>query len=190
MSFFEPLPAAPEPVGPYGPTWAPPAWDRPSEAVLPAIVPVNALLGKGEQAALILQSLRVYPTGVALEIIVMRNPRHRLEHEPIGLMRHDLWPRIGVQFADGRRAGERPMFGPMGVPKDEDGYPTEPVLTGRGGGGGGTEYHMNLWLFPLPPVGPFRVFAQWQGIGLAETSVELDGGAIREAAASAVTVWD
>jgi hypothetical protein len=157
---------------------------------MPAILPVNAVLGKGQKAALVLPSLRVYPTGVVLEVVVMRNPREELEHEPMGFVRHDLWPRIGVQFADGRRAGERPVFGPMGVPKDDDGLPTEPMLMHRGGGGGGAEYHMNVWLYPLPPAGPFHVFAQWEVIGLDETSVELDGAAIREAAAAAVTVWE
>lgn len=194
MSFFEPLPPPRESTGPYGPSWAPPAWDRPSEGVAPAIVPINQLLGRDDRAALVLRNVAVYPNGVVLEIRIFRDPHQPLDHmREHFMMRPDLWPRIGVEFADGRRAGNSPtpffMAGPD-VPRDDEGLPTVPVLVHRGGGGGSTEFNQDYWLYPLPPEGPLKVYATFPAIGLEEATVEIDGSAIRRAAKDAVVLWD
>jgi hypothetical protein len=42
---------------------------------------------------------------------------------------------------------------------------------------------------PLPPDGPVTFVASWLLYGVAETRVELDGSAIREAARRAVILW-
>ena len=51
MPFFEPLPPEPDSSVPVPTGWVPPAWDRPSEAILGAPVPVNELLAKTEELA-------------------------------------------------------------------------------------------------------------------------------------------
>jgi hypothetical protein len=160
--------------------------------VVPALVPVSKVLGRNDAAALVLQSLSVYPNGVVLNVLIMRSPREPLEPHHLHFTHPERWPRIGARFADGRRAGGKApgMPGPIDVPKDEQGLPLEPVLMPRGGGGGGTDWHMNLWLYPLPPSGPFRVYATWPAIGLDETMVELDGAAIQAAAKKTIVIWD
>ena len=39
-----------------------------------------------------------------------------------------------------------------------------------------------MWVHPLPPDGPVTFVVSWLEQGVAETAVELDGAAIREAA--------
>jgi hypothetical protein len=195
MSFFEQVPPVPEqqlPKGPYGPDWAPPAWDRPSEAILPGGVQLDLVLGRGERAALVLRGLEVYPNGVVLDVEILLNPR--VEHDMRGMM---LWhgggdmPRLGVEYADGRRAGaSAPVFGTIfGAVRDDAGLPTEPILMPRGGGGGGAQFSFSQWLYPLPE-GPLKIYATWPTIGLDETMVEIAGDEIEAAATRATVLWE
>jgi hypothetical protein len=46
-----------------------------------------------------------------------------------------------------------------------------------------------MWLSPLPPAGPLRVVVRCDLLRLPETVTELDGTAIRAAAAEVVTLW-
>jgi hypothetical protein len=97
-------------------------------------------------------------------------------------------PRIGVQFANGQRAGTR-TESPFDVPKDEAGIPTEPVIVGGGGGGGGGHFRWEHWVFPLPNPGALTVFAEWATAGIEETSVVINGDDVRDAASRAVVLW-
>jgi hypothetical protein len=94
---------------------------------------------------------------------------------------------FGVQFPNGAKAstGSQGQHGLM-----ETGQQPEPptlVLNNGGGNGGGEEFSGTgkLWLWPLPPAGELRLVAQWLDFGLEETSVPLDGGHLRDAAAGA-----
>jgi len=46
-----------------------------------------------------------------------------------------------------------------------------------------------LWLWPLPPPGPFEFVVEWQGVGIATTATTLDGSAIAQAAEQARPYW-
>jgi hypothetical protein len=94
---------------------------------------------------------------------------------------------FGVQFPNGAKAstGSQGQHGLM-----ETGQQPEPptlVLNNGGGNGGDEEFSGTgkLWLWPLPPAGELRLVAQWLDFGLEETSVPLDGGHLRDAAAGA-----
>ena len=128
-----------------------------------------------------------------LDVVIMRNPREPMDfgtHDHFG--RPDRWPRLGVEFADGRRAGSRgfPMGHLLEVAKDDAGLPSEPILAPRGGGGDGSSWHLGLWLYPLPPPGPLQVYATWPVAGVDETMLELDAEDIHAAAARSVVLWD
>lgn len=97
-------------------------------------------------------------------------------------------PRIGVQFANGQRAGSQ-SHALFDVPKDDAGVPTEPVMIPSGGGGGGGNFRWEQWVFPLPSPGPLTVFAEWSTAGIEETSVVISGDAVRDAAHRAVVLW-
>lgn len=192
MSFFEPMPPPPPPSARE---WAPPLWDRPSEGVLPAVIPVNALLHRGDAVAIELDVLRVYPNGFTINLFILMNPHQG--QESIGrLMRGgdpmQRFPRIGLRFADGRTVGRganEPMFGPGDVAKDDQGIPTEPVMRMTGGGGGSNGFHFGVWVFPLPPEGPVEIFVALPGADVNEVKTTVDGAQIRAAAEQAQTIW-
>jgi hypothetical protein len=93
--------------------------------------------------------------------------------------------RFGVQFADGRKATnlDRPPY------DLEARAPDRPVLDQHGGGGGGSAWDMEHWVWPLPPAGPFAFVCEWPSRGIAESRAEIDARLILEAAGRAVTLW-
>jgi hypothetical protein len=99
------------------------------------------------------------------------------------------WPRVGVQFSDGRTAGQTALaLGPdLDLRKDDDGIPTVPVVRFVGGGGGGTTYRFGVWVFPLPPTGPLSIFTEMAH--LPESSVTIDSALILDAAKRAKIIW-
>jgi hypothetical protein len=189
MSFFEPLPPPPSAEEQK---WAPPAWDRPSEGVLPELFAVNALLHQNDDVAIAIDRLEVYPNGFTICLAILYNPDKGQELSEI---RHKagshIWPRIGVRFADGRTAGRSPVIGFTNeVPKDKDGFPVEPFIRMVGGGGGGSGWRTSTWVYPLPPDGPLEVIVGLDVAEWVETSVTLDGTEVRAAAEQAKVMWN
>lgn len=206
MLFFEPLPPLPEPAAEQPTGWVPPLWDRPSEATTGAPVPMVAVLGKSDRVALVLTNVDAYPNGFTFDLLIQRNPM--APRRPDEVMPHWMMgpphlrrgPRIGFEFADGRRVTEQ---GPMPFagrsliaragstgPADE-GIPTGPILLSRGGGGGGHDrFAMGFWSFPLPPAGPMTVYAEWTSVGIEETGSVVDASLIVDAAERAVVLWE
>jgi len=187
VSFFEPLP----PEQPQRMRrWGPPAWDRPSEGTLPATFAVDALLHRSDAVAVSVDCLKVYPNGFTIDVVILVNPH--TAHERVEMMRGGSrrMPRVGVRFADGRSAGESGApHGGGGVSKDDQGFPTEPILRMTGGGGGTGGWRFGVWVFPLPPEGPLDIFVGLPAAGLDEASVTVDGGSVREAASRAKVLW-
>jgi hypothetical protein len=186
MSFFESIPAPP----PAPPVRHPrPAWARP-DAVIPASVPAEFILVRTDQATVAVGSVRAYPNGFEFTVHI----RLRRENETGGLIadpfeRHrqaasvpaDVL-RLGIMYADGRRAA---TTGP-GLPT---GDPRRIVLQPDGGGGDNLSYDQDFWVHPLPPPGPVTLVVSWLKHGIAEVRAELDGTAIGEAAQRSVTLW-
>jgi hypothetical protein len=193
VSFFEPLPPPPpESVR----QWSPPAWDRPSEGTLPAIVPVGEIVHRSDDVVVELEHVRVYPNGFTINLFILTNPhvgQGRAGYGMLGGAGLDQalrFPRIGVRFADGRTAGREASFrGDLDVAKDDRGIPTEPILTMTGGGGGSHGYHFGVWVFPLPPDGPLEVYVSLPAADDPESKVVLDGAVVRSVAERARVIW-
>ncbi len=185
MGFFEPLPPREEAKTRR---WGPPLWDRPSEGTLGALLPVGEVLRRDDETLVAVDHLRVYPNGFTIEFLVIRNPNHA-RRDQVGIASPRNWPRVGVQFADGRTAGQSAQAqGPdQDIPKDDDGIPTVPVLRFVGGGGGGTTYRFGVWVCPLPPPGPLSVFTEMAN--LPESSVTIESALILDAAKRAKVIW-
>ena len=183
MSFFDSIPqppAPPEPVRRRRPVW------MRSDVVIPGSVRAEVVLARTGQVAVAIGSVRAYPNGFEFTL----HTRLRGEDEAgLGrgdpLERHgwrrgsrapDEGLRLGVGYADGRRAAA-----PSGHPRPGDDRGRLVVLQ-NGGGGSGRSWDGNLWVHPLPPDGPVTFVVSWLEQGVAETGVELDGAAIREAA--------
>jgi hypothetical protein len=186
VSFFEPLPPPPEPSERE---WAPPAWDRPSEGTLPATLAVDAVLGQEENALVAIPSIDVFPNGFRINGLILFNP-HRgqeirtfFQRPPMGMVR------IGVRFADGRAGGQDLRRGPHDLPKDEEGFPTQPFVGFGGGGGGPGGWRFGAWVFPLPPEGPLQIYVALPPPSNNEYNTVVDGSAVRAAAERARIVW-
>lgn len=67
---------------------------------------------------------------------------------------------------------------------------SEGVMAMPGSSGGShRRWDGKFWVHPLPPEGPVTIVAEWLKHQVAETRMDLDGGAIRAAAERAVTLW-
>jgi hypothetical protein len=187
MSFFEsiPQPPPPEPARRHRPMW------MRSDAVIPGLVPAELVLVRTERVAVAIGGVHAYPNG--FEFTVHARLRREKEHGPrvgglFGRHGHGMPAneglRLGVMFADGRRAAA-----PGGHPRLDDADAERLVLFENGGGGSDRTWDGNFWVHPLPPDGPVTFVVSWGEHGVAEARAELDGAAIGEAARRAVILW-
>ena len=189
MSFFESIPERPPPP-PEGS--GRPAWLRP-DAVIPGSAPAGLLLVRTDEVAVAVGNARAYPNGFQFAVHVRLRQEEFLwgagPFDWLADLRTRRAPeqalRLGVLYADGRRAAivsNRPVAG------DEAGG-GHLVLLQDGGAGSERQWDGYFWVHPLPPDGPVTFVASWLLYGVPETRAELDGSAIREAAARAVILW-
>jgi hypothetical protein len=167
-----------------------------SDAVIPASVPAEVVLIRTEQVAVAVGSVRAHPNGFefTLHIRLRREAessgaghsdpfeRHRPRR---GTQWNDDQLRLGVLYADGRRAATTGVH--YRPPDDDD--DGRLVLQQGGGGGSSCSQDWDFWVHPLPPDGPVTLVGSWVEHGIAESSAELDGTAIRAAAGRVVTLW-
>jgi hypothetical protein len=194
MSFFEPPARPPEGVA-RAVAVSPPAWLGPPHNILPGIAPVQLIIARTDATVVAVAGIQAYPAGFSFTLhLRLRKLSAREERQlPYLLDRADLeddpladaFLRLGVQFADGRKATtlDHPPHDPEGQ------APDQPVLREHGGGGGGTWWDMEYWVWPLPPPGPFAFVCEWPGRDIAESRAEIDAGTILEAAGQAVPLW-
>jgi hypothetical protein len=152
------------------------------------------LLIRTGQVAVAIGSICAYPNGLefAAHVRMRGNDENKPGwHDPLDLHgRRDRQPsgdvlRLGLMYADGRRGATasghwRP---------DEDAGHERLLVQHSSSGGSGRRWDGEFWVHPLPPDGPVTFVASWPVYGVAETRAELDGAAIRAAAARAVILW-
>jgi hypothetical protein len=189
MSFFEPREPQP-PVDPSPQPYVPPIWTGPSQLVLGGVAPIEALLVTTDSVAITLDNFRCYPNGFSVNLgFQLRPTAENVEDRMLGRRHGGSLPRIGLEFADGRKTGHH-GGGFFDVPKDGDGIPTEPVIHMLGGGGGGDRWDQRLWVWPLPPRGPLTVYFEWSERGILESKQVVDGDLIVDAAERSIQLWD
>lgn len=192
MSFFEPPPPPPQPPEDAPPT---PEWIGPPDNVLPASFALDLVLARTDDAALLVHSGRAYQNGFAFTFgLQTRKPREgRADNPMMGWHSashggfDDKTVRFGIAFADGRKATVFDAHRWWGDPERPE--PPEIVLMQLGGGGGGATWDLGFWVWPLPPEGPVAFVVEWPSERIALTRAELDSAVVRDAAASAVTLW-
>ncbi len=171
--------------------WAAPIWDRPSEGTVPAVLGVDALMFQNDVVAVAVDRLEVYPNGFMINLLMRVDPRKVRDMiemlRPLGANR---WPRVGIRFADGRTAESGTGIASIvDLAKDEDGIPIDPFMSIGSGGGAPGGWRPWAWVFPLPPDGPLEIFVALEVAGMDETSITIDGNAIRAAAERARVIW-
>ena len=194
MSFSEPPVQPPAGVARVK-VVSPPAWIAPPHNVLPGITPVQVIVARTDETVIAVAGIQGYPAGFSFTLSLRLRNLSAQEEQRLPYLFDSTDPeddalagdflRFGVQFADGRKATtlDHPPYDPEGQ------APDRPVLREHGGGGGGTAWDMEYWLWPLPPAGPFAFVCEWPARGIAESRAEVDAAAILEAAESAVILW-
>lgn len=140
---------------------------------------LTAVLARTAGLAIWIAGVVAYRGGFTFSVVA----QGRLQHRPFGMPHRgdaDAF-RLGVQFADGRKATDWTVFR-----SPESG---ELDLRSLGSGGSGASYRFHWQLTPLPPAGPMVVAIRWNDAGVPETLTEVDCEPIREAAARSQPIW-
>ncbi|MDI6102712.1 hypothetical protein QLQ12_29245 [Actinoplanes sp. NEAU-A12] len=172
-----------------------PAWHGPPRDILGHPAPIAQFVARSEHAVVALQQFIAYPEGcgITLRITARRGSLPETVwgrlYGPHGEMDPDL--RFGVRFPDGSRA--TPVdnaFPGWARPTDR---PEPPMLVdvASESGSSADSYGCDrqMWLWPLPPPGPFEFVVEWQSMGIDMTAVTVDGTAIARAAEKAQPYW-
>ena len=189
--FFQPpppRPPEPEEVEPRQP------WTGQPNNVLGALAAASLMLTRTEEVTLAIDRLTAYPDGFELRVVIllrraddgdpwMRGPFPWQHPRREGELRDDFL-RFGMRFPDGTK-----LTNVGGNAWGTGGRPDHPVLLEQGGGGGGTRWEQDYWVWPLPTAGRMEFVCEWPAKGIALTRVPFDAGSIVEAASRAVTLW-
>ncbi len=146
---------------------------------------LELVLAHSRRTAIYITHLDAYSTGFEFEIRAVAAEEQYFDdlfgrHWPtVGDRRDQLPPellRVGVQFADGRKATS--ISGPP-YPGDA---PSAPVMWALGGGGGGGIWRQGYWVWPLPPAGELEFVCEWPAAGISLTRRQIDAQLILDAA--------
>ncbi len=191
MDFFEPASYPPE-LPPSQATVHP---HRPLN-MMGFPVPLDLLLTHSETAAVRVQHLVAFPSGFEFEVVAHFRPTGETWDPMHGLsglrgkpgdrygVLSDEHLRIGVEFADGRKATNvgPPMWSVAAGTKG-------PMLHPGGGGAGQSMANTTYWAWPLPPPGPLAFVCEWPKYDVRLTRREIDSQLLIEAASRAIELW-
>jgi hypothetical protein len=167
--------------------------------VLGVSVPLEPLLmARTDTLAIAVGGFVAYPAGLDFTLTVRRrrvdedddwiHAQMRLRHGRRGGEIPAELLRFGVEFSDRRKATNLGDWHVRFEPRERP--PDAPVLIEHGGGGGGTRFDQDYWLWPSPPSGHVTFVCEWPSEGIALTRVPVDASAILDASERAVTLWE
>jgi hypothetical protein len=196
----------PPPVPELPPDFKPPPlppWIGPPESEVGVAVPLRVALVSEPGFAIALVDCVAFSTGFEFGIAV--RAREEIDHSimgfgpppPYGPPTPEGQLVIGVEYADGGKAtadrhpGAQVMAYWAAVHEGrQPEVPKGPVLSPRGGGGGGRRYDFHYWVWPLPPAGKLTFTCAWPLRGLALTAHDVDSQQIRIAGRTSTKLWD
>jgi hypothetical protein len=178
------------------------AWQEPPREILGYTVPIQQFVARTDHAVVALQHAISFQEGCVLNLHVAVQHGSLNESTWNGLVegsfgrdpeftRTEADLKFGVRFPDGSRATTVDhAFRGWAHPTDR---PEPPMLIEAGAESSGSDQfyqsYRRLWLWPLPPPGPFEFVIKWQGMGIGPASIQLDGSAIIRAAEQALPYW-
>jgi len=162
------------------------------------VVPVELVVARSAQAAVVVSRVAAFPDGFELIVnsyvhrSVKRRRRPDLRHpmmwhgmgEP-GEPLPDELLRFGVAWPDGGRATNIDDWGRSWPDATEAAH----GLESYGGGGSDREYSQEYWAWPLPGAGPVGFVVEWPAFGISETRATIDGDQFVDAAARSRPIW-
>ena len=175
-----------------------PVWVEPPPDMVPGVVPVELILARTPQRAIGLSGIRAYPTGFACTLHMRLREVVPGEQSNFGAFNMlsdavdpagefaDYYLRLGVGFADGRKATN------LDHRRDLDDIPSPDPPTlwlVRWEGYDRLSWEVEVWVWGLPPPGPLAFVCEWPARDIPESRVEIDAGLVLEAAARAVPIW-
>lgn len=206
MAFFQDFPIPTQPKRGRQGRFVPPPWSGTPRYELPALVHIGQFLYFSPTKVIAVKGVEVFSTGCNFDLtwIIRRADETDEEWEALNgvFFQHGFRPKpeqnlldvlllFGVELPDGSRAFTGAHGG--GRYMDPTQQPTAPVLSFNGGGGSGGDDELagsgSLWLWPLPEEGDLRLVTQWPALGIEESSLILDGGQLKAAAAGAKEFW-
>ena len=178
-----------------------PAWVSEGERVIPVDVAVDRVLIDTPDLVVFVAAVHVYPSGFCFTLSSQLRPIASAEaedafaqefdhgrHQPVPAEQAERSLRLGVRFAGGRGAALNPNF--RWLPYIEPEQDTLPLLrTGRTSSDSAMA-DCEIRVVGLPAEGNVELFYRWLTLDVPEASIELDGDALRSAAARAVVLWD
>ena len=177
-------------------------WMRPPSGVSPRSVELTGLTVEATSLELGITKLEVFPQGFLFRFFAETDVEPgRLCEDALTAARSaavdppDLALRIGVEFADGRRASAgvrwirvHPQEGAASsdLPEHAPPDPRHDILLRVGGiADGGRRFDGSAWTWPLPPPGTLTFTLGWPAAGLRPSPVRNSAAAILSAAADA-----
>lgn len=185
----------------------PPPWTGRPRGAPPGAVVNELRLARSQVAEVSIAYLDAYPEGFEFEVEASTVAVERVcrnggdsdifgRHWPtVGDSRDAIPPqllRIGVQFADGRKATnitgrDRPVAGPIMSPLSGGG---RGASQGPGGSPVGRwSFHQGYWLSPLASSGPVALVCEWPAVGIPLVRYDIDARLIRSAADRALAIF-
>jgi hypothetical protein len=170
------------------------------QRAVPVLLDWRLMLIDTDEVVCFLNGLRVYPSSLRCRATWLMRPgagravkrafaggRPTGPHDAVTAAEIRRGPLLGVRYEDGRAAA-LDFFCCYQVTHPEGAeLPVFELGAGsRAGDGGSAE----LSLYGLPEQGSIALFWSWLAVGVPESSLELDGDALREAASRAVVLWD
>jgi len=190
--FFEPSPPRPRE------RQESPSWLASARGAIPGVAAIETILARTDAVGVSVASALVYPNGLEFEVVVVAEDEwtkldpffSRPDEDEEGVILPSLL-RIGVEYADGRKAMNTGERWASWLDEEEDNpAPPDPILLGRSGGGGGGHWAYRFWLWPLPPPGPMYLVCEWPDADIPLTRREVDGKSIIETGARAQTLFE
>lgn len=172
---------------------------------IPTILPFSRFLYRSPDTVIVLESARIYSTGLAVEANWVHrrgdltatewtNWLQKMVKGVSGDVTRDGFAadglRIDVEFPDGSRASSTSLPAPSMPPGQADGPILRLLGRSRSGGPEEASGHAIVWLSPLPPVGTVRLDLAWRELGIPDMVVELDGSALKGAADGVQKYWN
>jgi hypothetical protein len=164
-------------------------WRGDSDDTVGALVPAGPFQVHNDQVAIVVTGFFAYPAGFTFSLVTIS----RLNPPPAPLSFHhpsmagqQRTPkgelRFGIEFSDGSKLFQQHRV----VPGTESSLRS---LRSRGGGGGGRKWNHEFWCEPLPPAGSMTFVFEWGDYAIPETSIDVDGTAVVDAANRAISLW-